>query len=312
MLHGHDHRGHDHRGGGDHHGPPTHDRAFALGVALNLLFVGVEAVAGILANSLALLADAGHNLGDVLGLLLAWGAAWLARRRPTFRRTYGYGRSSILAAVLNAMILLIAVGGIAVEAVGRFFHPEPVAGGTVMIVAAIGIAVNGLTAFLFAAGHRHDLNIRGAFLHMLADAAVSAGVLLAALLIALTGQLWLDPAASLAVAAVIVVGTWQLLKDSVNLALDAVPGHVDRGEVEAYLGGIAGVVEVHDLHIWGLSTTDTALTAHLVRPEGAADDALLAEMSQALRRRFGIGHATFQFETGSATHPCELAPPHVV
>lgn len=310
MPHDHSHA-HAHADG--HHGhAATYDRAFAVGVALNLAFVLAEAAAGVLSHSLALLADAGHNLGDVLGLLLAWGAAWLARRRPTLKRTYGYGRSSILAAVLNATILLIAVGGIAVEAVGRFYRPEPIAGGTVMIVAAIGIAVNGFTAWLFTSGHRHDLNIRGAFLHMVADAAVSGGVLVAALLIGLTGWLWLDPAASLVVAAVITVGTWQLLKDSINLALDAVPEHVDRDEVEAYLAGLPGVVEVHDLHIWGLSTSDTALTAHLVRPQGAADDALLAEMSQALRRQFGIGHATFQFETGSATHPCELAPPHVV
>jgi cobalt-zinc-cadmium efflux system protein len=311
MLHGHDHYGHAHHDHGGHsHGPATHDRAFALGVALNLLFVGGETVAGFLANSLALLADAGHNLGDVLGLLLAWGAAWLARRRPTFRRTYGYGRSSILAAVLNAMILLIAVGGIAVEAVNRFLHPEPVAGGTVMAVAALGIVVNGVTAWLFAAGHRHDLNIRGAFLHMAGDAAVSLGVVVAALLIGVTGWWWLDPAVSLAVVVVILLATWSLTRDALNLALDAVPATIDRHAVEAYLAGLPGVAEVHDLHIWAMSTTETALTAHLVRPNASLDDGLLAAAAHELEHRFGIHHATIQIEAGD--RECRLAPDHVV
>jgi cobalt-zinc-cadmium efflux system protein len=305
-MHAHAHgHGHAHE-----HGAAGHDRAFAVAIALNLGFVAIEGGAGFLANSLALLADAGHNLGDVLGLALAWGAAALARRRPTRRRTYGFGRSSVLAALANAMVLLVAVGAIGWEAVWRLGHPAPVEGSLMIGVAAAGVVVNGATAVLFLKGRHHDLNLRGAFLHMAADAGVSLGVVVAGLLIGATGWLWLDPATSLAIVAVIAWGTWGLFKDSLNLALDAVPEGIDRGAVEDYLRALPGVAAVHDLHIWALSTTETALTVHLVRPEGSGGDAFLAEICEALRRRFAIGHATLQVETG--TQACELAETHAV
>lgn len=308
---GHDHAGHSHGPGGHGHGPANYDRAFAIGVALNIGFVAVEAIFGILSNSLALLADAGHNLSDVAGLLLAWGAAWLSRRRPTARRTYGFGRSSILAALGNAVLLLVAIGAIAWEAVRRFEDPQPVQGGVVVIVAAIGIAINTATALLFMRGRKGDINIRGAFLHMAADAGVSAGVVLAGLAISATGWLWLDPVVSLAIVAVIAIGTWGLLKDSIAMAIDAVPAGIDRDAVETYLRTLPGVTQVHDLHIWPLSTTSTALTAHLVRAaDDRVDDRLTAQITDELRERFGIGHATLQFETGRL--PCDLEPDHVV
>ncbi|PWC56654.1 cation diffusion facilitator family transporter [Azospirillum sp. TSO22-1] len=306
---GHD-RGHSHGIGGHHHGPVRHDRAFAIGTALNLGFVAVEAFYGVVANSVALLADAGHNLSDVLGLLLAWGAAWLTRRRPTQRHTYGFGSSSILASLLNAVVLLVAVGAIAWEAVGRLSHPEPVEGGVVMWVAAVGIAINTVTAWLFMGGKDADLNVKGAYLHMVADAGVSLGVVVAALLIGWTGWLWLDPLVSLAIVAVIVVGTWGLLRESANLAMNAIPEGVRRSEVEDYLAGLPGVVAVHDLHIWGLSTTDTALTAHLVRPGAGIDDELLRRVAHDLKERYGIGHATIQVEHDG--DGCHLAPVEVV
>ena len=293
------------------HEPPSHDRAFAIGVGLNLAFVVIEAVYGLRAHSLALVADAGHNFSDVLGLLLAWGAAVLARRRPTPRRTYGMRRSSVLAAMVNAVLLLIAVGAIAWEAIQRLVAPTPVAATTVIWVAAAGVVVNTATALLFMAGRKGDLNIKGAFLHMAADAGVSLGVVLAGFAIAATGWLWLDPAISLTIVAVILVGTWGLLRDSVNLAMDAVPEGIDPAAVHAYLAGLPGVREVHDLHIWGMSTTDAALTAHLVRPDGDNEDALLARTGRELHERFGIEHATLQVERGG-TPPCALAPDHVV
>jgi cobalt-zinc-cadmium efflux system protein len=305
--HGHSHGHHHHD-----HGPATHDRAFAVGVTLNAGFVVAEIVFGLAANSVALLADAAHNLGDVLALLLAWGAAWLARRPPTARRTYGWGRSSILAALINAFVLLIGVGAIGWEAILRLFHPEPVVEFTVMVVAAVGILVNGATALLFMRGRADDLNIRGAFLHMAGDAGVSLGVVVAALLIHLTGLLWLDPLASLGIGAVIVVTTWGLLRDSVALAMDAVPGGIQHDAVQDYLAGLPGVVEVHDLHIWGLSTTETALTAHLVCAEDATPRRRLHELCSELRDRFSIGHATFQFETDGEAELCRLRPHNVV
>ncbi|MGA1860292.1 cation diffusion facilitator family transporter [Azospirillum sp. 11R-A] len=309
--HGHDrHAGHSHGLGGHHNAPASYDRAFAIGAVLNIGFVVIEAFYGIVANSVALLADAGHNLSDVLGLLLAWGAAWLTRRRPTHRHTYGFGSSSILASLLNAVVLLIAVGAIAWEAVGRLTHPEPVEGGIVMWVAAVGIVINAVTAWLFMGGKDADLNVKGAYLHMAADAAVSLGVVVAALLIGWTGWLWLDPLVSLAIVAVIVVGTWGLLRESANLALDAVPEGVSRADVEAYLTGLPSVAAVHDLHIWGLSTTDTALTAHLVRPDAGTDDAFLKEVAHDLKERFGIGHVTIQVEHDGGS--CLLAPTDVV
>jgi cobalt-zinc-cadmium efflux system protein len=317
----HDHKGHDHGhahgpGGHHHHQPPAgFDGAFALGAALNAGFVVAEVVFGLAAHSVALLADAAHNLGDVLGLLLAWGAAWLGRRRPTRERTYGYGRSSILASLTNAVVLLVGVGAIAVEAIQRLVAGVPagdVGGKTVMLVAAVGIAVNGVTAWLFARGRKGDLNVRGAFLHMAADAAVSAGVVVAGLVILLTGWAWLDPVVSLGIAALILVSTWGLLRDSVNLALDKVPESVSVEKVRSYLAGLPGVTEVHDLHVWGLSTTETALTAHLVRPGQGTDDALLRRACEELRDRFGVGHATIQVEDGDPAQPCALAPEHVI
>lgn len=307
---GHDHAGHAHGGHGHSHAPANFDRAFAIGVALNVGFVVVEAAYGIISNSLALLADAGHNLGDVAGLLLAWGAAWLSRRAPTAKRTYGYGRTSILAALANAVLLLVAIGAIGWEAVQRFAHPEPVQGLTVMIVAAIGIAVNGGTALLFMRGRKGDINIRGAFLHMASDAGISAGVVVAGLVMMLTGWLWLDPVVSLLLVAVVAFGTWGLLKDSVALAIDEVPSGISRDDVYAHLQALGGVTDVHDLHIWPLSTTSTALTVHLVCEGDRIDDDLTGRIVEQLKVRFKIDHATIQFETGRLD--CHLEPDHVV
>ena len=315
-VHAHDHdhehgHGHAHDHGGHSHGhvPASFDRAFAIGVGLNVAFVIAEVVFGLRTQSLALIADAGHNLGDVLGLVLAWAGTVLARREPTPRRTYGMRRFSILAAIANAGLLLIAVGAIIVEAIERLRHPAPVAAGIVSVVAAVGIVINLGTAFAFMRGRDRDLNIRGAFLHMMGDAAASAGVVVAGLLIGATGLLWIDPLVSLLLAALITWSTWGLARDSVNLALDAVPAGIDPHEVDAMLRGLEGVVEVHDLHIWGMSTTDVALTAHLIRPCHGGEDALLATATQQLRDRFGIAHATLQVEQGLAIHPCGLAAP---
>ena len=310
--HGHDHsQAHAQHGPGHHHQhvPSSFDRAFAIGVGLNVTFVIAEVVFGLRAHSLALTADAGHNLSDVLGLLLAWAGSVLARRGPTPRRTYGLRRFSILAAIANAGFLLIAVGAITVEALSRLRHPEPVASGTVMVVAAIGILINVGTALGFMRGRDHDINIRGAFLHMMGDAAASAGVVVAGLVIGLTGWLWLDPAVSLLLVGLITWASWSLAKDSLDLALDAVPRNIDPAAVHDLLAHLDGVVEVHDLHIWGMSTTDVALTAHLVRPCGGGEDAVIAAACGQLRARFGIAHATLQLERGLAVHPCELAAP---
>ncbi len=311
-----DHTGHDHEhrhgGLGHSHAPANFGRAFAIGTALNLGFVVVQVVFGLFAHSLALLADAGHNLGDVFGLLLAWWASHLVKTVPTERRTYGLGRSSILAALANAVFLFVACGGITWEAIRRFGHPAPVEGGTVVWVAALGIAVNAATALLFMSGRKGDLNVRGAFLHMAADAAVSAGVVVAGLAILYTGWQWLDPVTSLAINAIIVWGTWGLLRDATDLALDAVPSGIDPAAVRLYLERLPSVTAVHDLHIWALSTTQTALTAHLVKPDAEVDDALLAQACEELREKFGISHATIQLERGDAAYPCQLAPVHVV
>jgi len=304
--HAHEGREHGHRNGSADFG-----RAFAIGVALNLALVVAQAVYGVLANSVALLADAAHNFSDVLGLLLAWGATILARRLPTRHFTYGLRASSILAALGNGAFLLLATGGIAWEAVHRFSQPQAVAGTTVIVVAALGIAVNTATALLFMSGRKGDLNIRGAFLHMAADAVVSLGVVLAGIGIVYTGWLWLDPVTSLIISVVIVAGTWGLLRDSVRLALQAVPEGIEIELVRAYLADLPGVSGVHDLHVWGMSTTDTALTAHLVMPQGHPGDGFVAGISERLRERFNICHATIQVEI-DATHPCALAPDHVV
>jgi cobalt-zinc-cadmium efflux system protein len=303
---------HEHGSGHLHaHAPKSFGFAFALAAALNIAFVAVEAAFGILSNSTALLADAGHNLSDVVGLLVAWGAAVLSRRAPTARYTYGLRSSSILAALFNAVFLLTAVGAIAWEAIQRFAHPAPVAAGTVMIVAAVGIAINGLTAWMFASGRKGDINIRGAFLHMAADAAVSAGVVVAGALILLTGWQWVDPAVSLVICAIIVWSTWGLLIDSVRMSLDAVPGNIEAASVSGYLQQLPGVVQLHDLHIWPVSTTETALTCHLVMPGGHPGDQFLIETAHALAHRFAIGHTTIQIET-SETTACAQAPDHVI
>ncbi len=280
------------------HGAGEYNWAFGLGVALNVGFVVVEAIFGFLAGSLALLADAGHNAGDVLGLLLAWGANLLMQRPSTRRHTYGWRSSSILAAILNALILLVAVGGIVREAVGRFSEPGPVASATVIWVAAVGTAINLATALLFMAGRERDLNVRGAFVHMAADAGISAGVGAAGLAIRATGWLWLDPVVSLVIAAVIFWGTWGLLRDAFHLAMGGVPRDIDAEAVRAYLVGLPGVEEVHDLHVWGLSTAEVALTAHLVKPDPRDDDALVERATDELRARFGIDHVTLQWERG--------------
>jgi cobalt-zinc-cadmium efflux system protein len=281
------------------HGGANHGRAFAVGICLNFVFVLFEAVVGFLAGSLALMADAGHNLSDVLGLLLAWGASVLGRRSPTQRRTYGLRRSSILAALLNAMLLLVAVGGIGWEAIRRLAFPEPPPGAAVIWVAAAGVVINTASALLFLRGRERDVNIRGAFLHLAADAGVSLGVVVAGAAMQLTGWSWLDSAVSLGIALVILVSTWDLLRESLDLAMDAVPKGIDPQAVELYLAELPGVTEVHDLHIWGLSTTEPALTAHLVVPQTLDEDALLARVGRDLHDLFGIEHATVQIEKGA-------------
>ena len=291
-------------------------RAFAIGVALNSGFVVVEVATGFMSGSMALLADAGHNLSDVLALLLAWGATVLARRAPTDRRTYGLRKGTILASLANAVFLLLAIGAIVSESLQRLAEPGTIATRTVMITAAIGVAINAATALLFMRGGKEDLNVRGAFLHMAGDAAISVAVVIGAGVIALTGLKWIDPALSLAIAGVIVLGTWGLLRDSMNLALDAAPRGIDVAEVRAWLAALPGVEEVHDLHIWAMSTTETALTAHVIRPAarhqtGDDGDTFLHHACEELAHRFNIGHATLQVETDAA-NACRLAPAEVV
>ena len=296
MAHAHDpDHGHPHHA---HHAPPPGDWRYAVGIVLNLGFVGVEAVVGVISHSTALLADAGHNLSDVLGLVLAGGAAWLARRPPTARRTYGYGKATVLAAVLNGLLLIFISGGLAVEAIQRLGDPQPVRAGLVMITAAIGVAINGGTALLFM-GHAHDVNARGAFLHMAADTAVSAGVIVAAFIISLTAAHWIDPAVTLVVVAIIVLGAWGVLKEATDLAMDAAPRGVDLDAVSAHIAAQPGVTAIHDLHVWGLSTTARALTVHVVRPDGADDDAFLHALCHDLDHRFGIEKVTVQIERRS-------------
>lgn len=316
--HDHDHHDHDHHDhephahgtghghAGHSHAPRDFGRAFAIGVGLNAGFVALEGVAGWFTGSLALLADAGHNLSDVAGLLLAWAAVAMTRMAATERRTYGFGRSTILASLANAMLLLLAVGAILWEAVHRFMAPQAIDTWTVAGVAGAGIVINAATAMLFFGGAKDDLNIRGAYLHMLADAAVSLGVVIAALAIAATGWLWLDGAVSILIAVVIAWGTWSLLTESTQLALDGVPRGVDHSAVRTYLASLPGVSAVHDLHIWALSTTDTALTAHVVRPGATLDDTFLASIADDLRARFAIGHTTIQVEHEAVCAACSL------
>ncbi len=287
-----------------HHAPPDYNRAFAVGVGLNIVFVVVEVVYGLLANSLALLTDAGHNLSDVLGLLLAWGANALASRKPSLRLTYGYSRATILASLASGLLLLAAVGAITWEAIGRFFEPVEPVGTTIMWVAGLGVIINTLTALMFVSGKDTDLNIRGAFLHMAADAAVSLGVVISGALIWKYGLNWVDPVSSLLIAAVIFISTWDLLKDSLSLAFDAVPDKVDPEAVRDFLLDQRGVADLHDLHIWAMSTTDTALTAHLVMPTPPADDAFLHGLAIQLQDHFHINHATFQVERGDGAVVC--------
>jgi len=320
MSDTHDHHGHKHAAHGAHghaHGHGTapdaagFGRAFAIGIVLNTAFVAIEAGYGIVSNSMALLADAGHNLSDVLGLVIAWMGAVLSKRQPTVRYTYGLRGSSILAALFNAMFLLVAVGAIAWEAIGRFANPEPVAGMTMIIVAGIGILVNTATALLFFRGRKQDLNIRGAFLHMAADAAVSAGVVLAGFGILQTGWLWLDPAISLVIAGIIVWSTWGLFKDSLAMSLGAVPSTIEPATVRRYFETLPGVARIHDLHIWPIGTNEIALTCHLVMPRGHPGDTFLLRATAELAERFGIGHPTLQIETSEET-ACALAPDETV
>ena len=316
--HDHDH-GHEHAdtpaashagaaGHGHAHGPARHDRAFAIGIGVNLLFVAVEAIAGWRVDSLALLADAGHNLGDVLGLVLAWAGAFAGRLRPDERHTWGWKRGSILAAFANALLLLVAMGSLVFAAVLRLQSPQPTVPATVMAVAAIGIVVNLGTALLFLRGRHDDLNIRGAFLHMAADAAVSAGVVAAGAVVLWQGWLWVDPVTSLVIAAVILVGTWQLFRDSLHLLFDGVPGSIDLDAVRAELESLPGVDCVHDLHVWASGTTEVVLTAHVVMPAGHPDDAFFRAAAERMKQRFGIGHVTLQASTEPVMAAC-AAPP---
>jgi len=305
----HDHAGHDHGGHAHSHAPADFGRAFIIGILLNTVFVIFEVVYGTLAKSLALVADAGHNASDVLGLLLAWGAYLVAKRRPSQKHTYGLRRSSILASLTNAVLLLVALGAIIWEALHRFSQPAPVAGGTVIWMALLGIAINGVTAYLFASGRKGDLNLRGAYQHMFADALVSAGVVVAGIVILFTGWNWLDPVVSLVLAAVILYGTWGLLRESLDLALDAVPESVDLNEVKSFLSAQPGVSGVHDLHVWGMSTTETALTVHLVMPAGLPDEGL-QHLRHELHEQFGVEHATLQVEQGRVV--CDLLSDEVV
>lgn len=292
----HDHDGHSHGPGGHSHAPADFGRAFLIGIALNTGFVVLEAAMGFFAGSLALLSDAGHNLGDVLGLVLAWIAAILAKRPASGRYTYGLKRTTILAALANAILLLVAVGALALEAVNRLRTPEPVHAGVVAWVSGLGILVNGATALLFMSGRKSDLNIRGAFLHMAADAAVSLGVMLSGLLILATNWNWVDPVVSLAVLVVILVGTWGLFTESLGLSLDAAPSGIDPEKVRAEIAGIDGVADVHHIHIWALSTTETALTAHVIQNDPSIDDALLSTIRGELHEHFNITHVTIQLE----------------
>lgn len=324
--HGHDHMhdddhshgngdagggGHAHGPGHHHHAPPVNwDRAFAIGIALNIVYVIAEASAGLWTGSVALLADAGHNLSDVLGLAVAWAGAALARTPPSKRYTYGLKGSTILAALANALLLLVALGAITLEAVQRFGDPTPVPGLTVSAVATVGIIINGFTAWLFSRGRKGDVNIRGAYLHMFADALVSAGVVLAGIGIWLSGATWIDPVVSLLIAALIFWQTWGLLRETIEMSLAAVPRAIDYDRVRAALDDLPGVTQIHDLHIWPMSTTEPVLTAHLLMPAGHPGDGFLHDAQEMLRTRFQIGHATLQVETGEST--CVLEGPTAV
>ena len=312
-AHDHSHTHHDHRhvlGGG--HAPGSFGKAFAIGIALNFAFVLIEASYGYMSNSLALMADAGHNFSDVLGLALAWFAIWLGTHKPSKTYTYGFGHASILAAFFNALLLLVAIGGIVWEAISRIRNPEPVMGSTVIYVAAIGIFINGITAYMFMSGKKSDLNIRGAYLHMLADALVSAGVVVAGFVMKGTGWLWLDPAVSIVISVVILFGTWNLLKDSFKLAIAAVPSTIQSHEIKNYLQNLKGVTAVHDFHVWAMSTTENALTTHIVMPGGHPGDLFLRTAAHELQHDFQIHHATIQIEIKDDAVPCPLESDEII
>lgn len=301
--------GHGHSHSHQHH-TPDYNRIFAIGVGLNLAFVVVEISYGLMADSLALLADAWHNLSDVFALLLAWGATYLATRKPSDTRTYGLKRGTILASLVSTALLLLALGAIAREAVGRLFEPAPVASHTVIVVASVGVVINTVTALLFVAGSKHDLNLRAAFLHMIADAAISLGVAIAGVLILLTQWLWLDPAITLAIAVIIFGSSWTLLRDSLDLSMDAVPRHIDLDEVRKYLLDQDWILDLHDLHIWALSTTETALTVHVVTAVPLLDNGPILELQDGLQQRFGIAHPTIQVELSDPPALCLLNRPY--
>lgn len=284
--------GHDHK-------INNYNRAFAIGILLNIIFVVIEAGYGIAAGSLALIADAGHNLSDVLGLVLAWGAALLAAKPATEKRTYGFRKATIIASLASAILLLVALGGIAWEAIGRFFDPKPVEGVPVIIVAAIGVVINTITALLFISGRKHDLNIKGAFLHMAADAGVSFGVVLGGILILTTGWLLIDPIISLLIVIVILIGTWSLLRDSMNLAMDSVPEGINIAGIREFLAGLENVSQIHDLHVWALSTTEVALSVHLIMVDDSLKNNFLSKVQQELHDSFNIEHSTIQIERES-------------
>ncbi|HXQ10703.1 MAG TPA: cation diffusion facilitator family transporter [Caulobacteraceae bacterium] len=304
-AHDHDHGGHDHHHGGHHHhrGPVAlGDRRYLIAIGLSLTIVAVETIGGFLANSTALVADAGHVLSDVLGLALAGGATWLAARPARGRRTYGFGKATVLAALANGVVLIFVSGGIALEAVNRLMRPEGVGSLLVMATAGVGVVVNSITALMFSRGRERDLNVRGVFLHMAGDAGISLGVIAAAVAILLTGWTWIDPVVSLAIVAFIVWGTWGLLREAADLALDAAPADADLESIHDFLSRSAGVTEVHDLHLWAMSTTEMALTAHLVRPEHDGGDAFRADLAEELEHRFGVRHATLQIEQARGEH----------
>lgn len=295
-----------------HHEPKNFNRAFAVGVLLNVGFIIIEASYGFMAGSMALIADAGHNVSDVIGLLLAWGASYLAVAKPTKQRTFGFRRATIVASLTSAIMLLIALGGITWEAIRRFDDPTAVNSTIIIVVAAIGVVINTITALLFVSGQKHDLNLRGAYLHMAADAAVSVGVVVAGLAIMLTGWLWLDPVISLLIVAIVLIGTWQLFTESMNLALDAVPKSVDVAEIERYLLGRDNVIAAHDLHVWALSTRETALTVHLVVNEEMINNPFLENLTHELHEQYGIEHATIQIENCAASGSCRLDRPECI
>lgn len=307
-----DHHGHSHGISGHTHEPANYGPAFLIGITLNTAFIVAEAIYGLKSHSLALLADAGHNVSDVLGLIMAWAAVLAAKRKPSARYTYGLQSSTILAALANAIFLLVATGAIIWEGFVRLQNPVATGSMTIIVVAAIGIAVNGVTAWLFMKGSKEDLNIKGAYLHMLSDALVSLGVVIAGIIIMYTKIYWLDPAVSIAIGLIIVIGTWGLLRDSVNLALHAVPAHLDSEEVKTYLSQLENVTEVHDLHIWGMSTKETIMSAHLVMPKGHPGDKFIQSLNTELLEKFRIGHATIQIEVADVGTGCALAPDEVI